>query len=141
MTQPLSYLSARERACVVLSQRDHLNYEQIADLLAIGVQEVRDAFKSGITKMVEEKHKAALPDGAAKVTAETRFEEDLARLDQIRRALLSAQPTTQNPAWMNCHHDCVFLLSFIDKLWKEYGLMTDKAERLSWLAMNRGERR
>lgn len=62
MTQALSYLSARERACVVLSQRDHLNYEQIADLLAIGVQEVRDAFKSGITKMVEENHKAARRD-------------------------------------------------------------------------------
>jgi hypothetical protein len=48
------------------------------------------------------------------------FDRDLARVDQIRRAQRSARPTHANPAWLNSHHDCDFLLSFIDKLWKEY---------------------
>jgi hypothetical protein len=52
--------------------------------------------------------------------AERSFDDDLARLDQIRRAHRNARPTQENPAWMNCHHDCGFLLSFIDKLWAEY---------------------
>ena len=48
------------------------------------------------------------------------FDSDLARLDQIRRAHRAAQPTPDNPAWMNSHGDCGFLLEFIDRLWKEY---------------------
>jgi hypothetical protein len=48
------------------------------------------------------------------------FDKDIARLDQIRRAHNSARPTSENPAWMNTHTDCAFLLSFIDRLWKEY---------------------
>jgi hypothetical protein len=54
------------------------------------------------------------------MSAEQNFDRDLARLNQIRRAHGGARPTHENPAWMNCHGDCGFLLSFIDKLWKEY---------------------
>lgn len=48
------------------------------------------------------------------------FDNDLARVLQIRRAQESARPTAANPAWLNAHADCNFLLSFIDKLWAEY---------------------
>lgn len=69
------------------------------------------------------------------------FDDDLARVDQIRRANISARPTNDNPAWKNCHHDCTFLVGFIDKLWNEYMAMSAKADRLADLAMARGERR
>jgi hypothetical protein len=48
------------------------------------------------------------------------FDRDLARLDQIRRSHKSARPTHENPAWMNTHADCAFLLGFIDSLWGAY---------------------
>lgn len=57
--------------------------------------------------------------------AESSFDDDLVRLDQIRRAHKSARPTHENPAWINTHMDCSFLLSFIDKLWKEYSHVLD----------------
>lgn len=38
------------------------------------------------------------------------------RCEQIARAHLSARPTRDNPAWMNCHHDCGVLLDYIEQL-------------------------
>jgi hypothetical protein len=40
------------------------------------------------------------------------------RVEQIRRAYLSARPHNDNPAWMNCHHDCGFLLTEIERLYE-----------------------
>jgi hypothetical protein len=54
------------------------------------------------------------------------FDTDLARVEQIRRAHQSAKPTTENLSWMNCHHDCGFLLGFIDKLCGEYSTVLNK---------------
>lgn len=45
-------------------------------------------------------------------------------LGQIRRAHASARPKNDNPAWLNCHHDCAVLLAIIDKLEKR----AEKAE-------------
>ena len=56
------------------------------------------------------------------------FDADLRRLEQIRRAQLWARPTPENPAWMNSHHDCAFLLAFIDKLWAEYSRAMRRAD-------------
>lgn len=39
--------------------------------------------------------------------------------EQIARAHKRAIPTTENPAWMNCHHDCGVLLSYIQQLQRE----------------------
>jgi hypothetical protein len=39
-------------------------------------------------------------------------------VEQIRRAHASARPVQANPAWMNCHHDCGFLLARIEHLEK-----------------------
>jgi hypothetical protein len=44
------------------------------------------------------------------------FDQDLTRLEQIRRAQRSSRPKQDNPAWMNSHADCDFLLGFIDKI-------------------------
>lgn len=38
------------------------------------------------------------------------------KVDQIRRAHNSSRPKTSNPAWLNCHHDCGFLLAEIERL-------------------------
>lgn len=38
------------------------------------------------------------------------------RLEQIKRAHQSARPTSDNPAWQNCHSDCAFLLKEIERL-------------------------
>jgi hypothetical protein len=37
-------------------------------------------------------------------------------MDQIRRACYSARPTQENPAFINCHADCVYLLEYITRL-------------------------
>lgn len=41
---------------------------------------------------------------------------DKKRLDQIRRAHKSAEPTRNNPAWMNSHGDVGSLLTVVDEL-------------------------
>lgn len=38
------------------------------------------------------------------------------RVEQIRRAHSAAKPTATNPAWLNSHNDCRFLLEEIDRL-------------------------
>ena len=39
------------------------------------------------------------------------------KIEQIRRAHGQARPKTDNPAWLNCHHDCRVLLGEIEGLW------------------------
>lgn len=58
------------------------------------------------------------------------FDRDLERLNQIRAAHKSARPTHENPAWMNAHADCAFLLGFIDSLWNAYTTEGSKQDRL-----------
>ena len=49
------------------------------------------------------------------------------RLEQIKKAHLSARPKTTNPAWVNCHNDIGFLLDYIYKQPKqEWVGLTDK---------------
>jgi hypothetical protein len=57
------------------------------------------------------------------------FDRDLERLNQIRAAHKSARPTHENPAWMNTHADCAFLLGFIDSLWGAYTTEVSKLDR------------
>ena len=37
------------------------------------------------------------------------------KIEQIRRAHGQARPKTDNPAWLNCHHDCRVLLEEIEQ--------------------------
>lgn len=46
-------LPARQCACLILSRRDHLNTAQIADVLCIGIHDVRDALAAGIVALAD----------------------------------------------------------------------------------------
>ncbi len=43
---------------------------------------------------------------------------DEERIEQIRRALASSNPKTENPSWYHTHNDCLFLLGQLDELKK-----------------------
>ena len=40
----------------------------------------------------------------------------MTKIDQISAAARSADPKTANPAWLNTHHDLVFVLVAIERL-------------------------
>jgi len=46
-------------------------------------------------------------------------------VDQIKRAHASARPKAENPAWMNCHHDCGVLLAEIERLQRERTMFSE----------------
>lgn len=46
-------LPARQSACLLLATRDKLKNEQIADLLSIGVCDVRDALTEGLATLTQ----------------------------------------------------------------------------------------
>lgn len=54
-------------------------------------------------------------------------------IEQIRRAHASARPNTQNPAWMNCHHDCGVLLAEIERLRRELSQWEKQTQGQVWI--------
>lgn len=61
-------------------------------------------------------------------------------VEQIRRAHESARPTTANPAWQNCHHDCGVLLAYIADLEGDLRMVRSGRDGFATLIDKRGLR-